>query len=141
MVRLLLDVPHYYQERGVPLCSLWCLKMVYQYHGLQRSVAEILAEVQRIPNGVYIQEVARHALANGFAAELTTRDTTRLPVAYGQMGREEVLADLRRRLAEERPGERQQAYLSGLARFMEAGGELRLGVPTPSRAISPPAVR
>ena len=130
MARLLLEVPHYYQERGVPLCSLWCLKMVYEYHGLRREVGDTLAEVQRIPNGVYIQEIARHALENGFAAELTTLDTTRLSVLYARVGREEILFDLRRRLAEEELGEKQQAYLAGLARFLEAGGELRLRVPT-----------
>ncbi|MCL4464868.1 MAG: hypothetical protein M1401_01305 [Chloroflexi bacterium] len=130
MARLTLDVPHYYQERGTNLCSLWCLKMVYEYYGLHREVPDLLAEVQRIPTGVYIQEIARHALGNGFAVELWTRDTTRLPVAYERLSQEEVMADLRQRLVEEELGEKQRAYLEGLLGFLEQGGRLRVGVPT-----------
>ncbi len=130
MARLALSVPHYYQERGVPLCSLWCLKMVYEYHGLHREVPEILAAVQRIPTGVYIQEVARHAVESGFAGTLTTCDTTRLPLIYERQSKEEILADLRQRLTGEEVGEKQAAYLNGMIRFLEAGGELRLQVPT-----------
>ncbi len=130
MARLALNVPHYYQERGVPLCSLWCLKMVYEYHGLHCEVPEILAAVQRIPTGVYIQEIARHAVETGFATTLTTCDTTRLPLIYGRQSKEEVLADLRQRLTGEEVGEKQATYLNGMIRFLEAGGELRLEVPT-----------
>jgi len=130
MARLSLQVPHYHQERGVPLCSLWCLKMVYEYHGLHRDVSQILAEVQRIPTGVYIQEVGRHALANGFAATLTTRDTARLPLVYERQSRDEILVDLRQRLSADEVSEKQAAYLGGMIRFLEAGGELRLQVPT-----------
>jgi hypothetical protein len=82
MGRFSLKVPHYHQERGVPLCSLWCLKMVFEYHGLRREVPELLAAVERIPTGVYIQEVGRLAIASGFNAALTSHDTTRLPLLY-----------------------------------------------------------
>lgn len=130
MERLALRVPHYYQERGVPHCSLWCMKMVYEYHGLQKEVPEILAGVQRIPTGVYIQEVARHAIELGFTASLTTFDTSRLPPFYARQSREEIVRDLRQRLNDEDVGEKQAVYLSGMIRFLEAGGELRLQVPT-----------
>lgn len=130
MERLSLSVPHYYQERGVPLCSLWCLKMVYEYHGLHQEVPAILAAVQRIPTGVYIQEIARHALENGFAASLTTRDVTRLPLIYERQSKEKIIADLRQRMAGEEVGEKQAVYLGGMIRFLEAGGELRLHVPS-----------
>lgn len=127
---LQLKVPHYHQERGVPLCSLWCLKMVYEYHGLHREVPDLLAAVRRIPTGVYIQEVARHALAEGFAAALTTGDSVRLPLIYRRMSPLEIAADLRARLAGDGVGEKEAAYLDGLLRFLEAGGELRPRVPT-----------
>lgn len=130
MAGLSLKVPHYHQERGVPLCSLWCLRMVYEYHGIRMEVPEILAGVQRIPTGVYIQEVGRHAIENGFRATLTTNDTTRLPLVYGRQSREEIIADLRQRAAAEDLGEKQAVFLNGLIRFLEAGGELRVRVPT-----------
>jgi hypothetical protein len=129
-MRLALDVPHYFQERGTNLCSLWCLKMVYEYYGRRREVPDLLSEVRRIPTGVYIQEIGRHALANGFAVALWTRDTIRLPVAYEHLGQEEILADLRRRLAAEELGEKQRIYLEGLLDFLLEGGRLHLGVPT-----------
>ena len=130
MAGLRLQVPHYHQERGVPLCSLWCLKMVYEYYGLHRSVPDLLAEVQRIPTGVYIQELGRHAVDNGFAVSLVTHDVTRLPLAYERQSSQQMMADLRQLLTGEDLTEKQAAYLGGMLRFLEAGGELRLRIPT-----------
>ncbi|MHB9091386.1 MAG: hypothetical protein ACYC7H_08195, partial [Chloroflexota bacterium] len=130
MEPLRLTVPHYFQEHGVPLCSLWSLKMLYEYHGLYREVPDLLAEVQRIPTGVYVQEIGRHALANGFAATLTTADVTRLPPFYARQSREEIVSDLRERIADEEVDEKKAVYLSGIIRFLEAGGKLRLQPPT-----------
>jgi hypothetical protein len=93
-------------------------------------VADLLNGVQRIPTGVYIQEIARHAIDNGFAATLTTRDTTRLPLLYERKPKDDVLADLRQRLSGEELGEKQAAYLGGMIRFLEAGGELHVRTPT-----------
>jgi hypothetical protein len=130
MERLALSVPHYFQERGVPHCSLWCMKMLYEYHGLRHEVPDILAAVQRIPTGVYIQEVARHAIEQGFTASLTTADTSRLPPFYARQTTEEIILDLRQRISGEEVGEKQAVYLSGMIRFLESGGQLRLRVPT-----------
>lgn len=127
---LALKVPHYYQERGVPHCSLWCLKMVYEYHGLRREVPDLLAEVHPIPTGVYVQEVARHAIASGFRASLTTYDTSRLPPVYARRGVDEVVNDLRQRVSGEDIAEKEAVYLEGMIRFLEVGGRLRVQTPT-----------
>lgn len=127
----ILTIPIYRQGRGTRSCGLWCLKMIYEYYGLVREIDEISAALQMMPTGVYAQELGYHLRQNGFAARLITRDTTRLPVQYATMDRAALREDLAARLAHVAPEhQKQRIYLSGLIRFLDAGGELDVRIPT-----------
>ncbi len=123
-----LQVPLYHQERGIPHCSLWCLKMLYEYDGAVMEIEQLRSEVGLMPSGLYIQEVGRHAMGRGYQARLISADTTRLLPEYATMDGEAQQAALAAR-AEEYQESKAGIYYRGLTSFLAEGGRLEVRPP------------
>ncbi|MBI2862247.1 MAG: hypothetical protein HYX89_05465 [Chloroflexi bacterium] len=136
-MRLALTLPVSRQVKGSRWCGLHCLEMVYSYYHYDVTAPEIAAGIEMMPSGAYIQELGYHLVTHGFEATLVTRDTSRLPPIYTKLSQEELLADLRRRLAAALAGHKERIYLKGLVKFMELGGQLQVRIPTVEDTIAP----
>ena len=72
------DIPHYRQPNGSPMCGEACLKMIYGMYGIKKSIYDIRQEITKFSGcfrgrrGNLLFELGIHLLQNGFDIEISS---------------------------------------------------------------------
>jgi len=120
----MLDVPRFEQPDDVT-CGPTCLAQVYEYFGYEKSLAEVIRETRRNPDGgtlaVYL---GTSALKNGFQPTIYSYNLRVFDPSWRELEAEEMVAKLQQRTRFVR-SEKLRESLEAYCAYLQMGGKVR----------------
>ena len=106
-------------------CGITCLQAIYQYHGHETSIDTLKKEVVHWQTGGTVGvNLGRHALAQGFTAEIYTYNIKVFDPTWRELPADELKAKLKLRQKRIRSN-RQKKEIAFYLDFLKLGGTLR----------------
>jgi hypothetical protein len=118
---IVLDVPRFEQPDDLT-CGPTCLAQLYRYYGLNRSVADVVGEIRRNPDGGTMAVfLGISALERGFAATIYSYNLRVFDPTWSELGLEKLIGKLETR-ARITKSERLRRSILAYADFLRLGG-------------------
>src|SRR3989344_1775078 len=126
-----LRVPLIRQEPHSIECGLACLAMVYSYFEIEKSLDDVKREVATFSVGTYAPQLGLHLILDGFDVEIVTKNPLLVEKEDVTLSQEELLEKFTKKLKSLKGKERtNELALVYFVAFMEAGGRLKVGIPS-----------